>query len=131
MLAYAQTLVTEVALPRGGSMSDYVDAATYLREHGYAPNEVARLSGELGKALLHAKRNLGLTSLGLPQQHGPVEKAIGQYHRRDDGLLLDQVFACFKQGSLFNTVVTRSRMRDAVSETLENTRWSAKRARTS
>jgi hypothetical protein len=126
LLAHAERLVKEATLPCGTAISDYIDAATYLRERGYS-EYVNRLAGELGKALAHAKGNLKLVCIDLPQCHGPDEKAVGQYHRRWDAMLLDEVFESFKQGDLFKRVVSRHRMRDFVCEAMQETRWSKKR----
>jgi len=120
VLAYAEELVKEVTLPGGSSVAHFVDAATYLRERSHTDDNISRLAGEFGKALIFVKERMQINhSCTLPASHGPEEKNIRQYHRRWDAVLLDQTYECFKRGALYQRVVTDTQGRRAIHNALQ------------
>ena len=83
----------------------FLDAASILAERGCNPREVEHLAGEFGKDLLLICREEGQTPMTAEQQYGSDMKQVGQYSRRADGKLIEDVFQSFKERPLYQRVM--------------------------
>jgi len=96
----AQQAIENVLLPPGDSMDQYVDAAAILRERAYTWQQIARLSGELGKDLKLVADSEGRNAASGEQDFGPARHQVGVYHRIRDAPLIEAVLVSFRQRTL-------------------------------
>ena len=82
-----------------------LDAAGILEERGCSPKQIERLAGELGRDLLLICRAEDQLPLTAESQYGPATQLVGQYNRRSDAKLIEDVYKSFRERPLYKKVM--------------------------
>lgn len=101
----AQRAIDSVLLPQGETLDQYVDAAAILRERAYTEEQIARMSGELGKDLKMVADSEGRDAQSNEQDFLVDRHQIGLYHRVRDASLIEDVLVSFKDRPLYSRVM--------------------------
>ena len=128
--------INEVLLPIGDKQRDMVDAAEILRRRGHGPPEIARLAGELGRALKTAwERTNGGDVVTNRMEFGGGSNDVRLYHVHRDAAFIDAVLRVFEERELYKRVCAERRgsqlvLAQSVEEALRDGRGERKRRRT-
>jgi prophage antirepressor-like protein len=121
--------VNSVMLPAGRQQADMVDAAEFLQRKGHAPEQIARLASEFGRALKAAwEQTRGTDVVTNAEEFGFAANNVRKYHAQEDAVFLEEVYTVFKANrALYRTVCSayeESRAQTAieVSAALQNAR---------
>ena len=82
-----------------------LDAAAILEERGCTPKQIDRMAGELGKDLLIVCREEDQLPLTAEREYGPATQLVGQYNRRSDAKLIEDVLQSFRERPLYKKVM--------------------------
>ena len=99
-----ENAINEVLLPPSQQQEHMIDAAELLRRKGHSPAEIARLAGELGKALKTACEWTGRGSTMNHHEFGTSGGDVRMYHAHEDANLLEAVYCNFQRRDLFHRV---------------------------
>jgi prophage antirepressor-like protein len=99
-----ENAINEVLLPPSQQQEHMIDAAELLRRKGHSPAEIARLAGELGKALKTTCEWTGRGSTMNHHEFGSSGGDVRMYHAHEDANLLEAVYRNFQRRDLFHRV---------------------------